>query len=91
MFGIAGGFGLVFVIDYFDKSIKTIEALKGLGMPVLAILPAIETQEEKKIRKKEDIRLLTYAGLYALCLVTFLIMEYLGITIIDDFLQRYLI
>jgi len=53
--GIAAGFGTVFLLDYFDHSVKTVDDLKKyFGPPVLAVIPQIITDEEISKNKKMD-------------------------------------
>jgi succinoglycan biosynthesis transport protein ExoP len=53
--GIAAGFATVFLLDYFDHSVKTVDDLKKyFGAPVLAVIPQIVTDEEINKNKKMD-------------------------------------
>jgi len=53
--GIAAGFGTVFLLDYFDHSVKTVDDIKKyFGAPVLAVIPQIVTDEEISKNKKMD-------------------------------------
>jgi polysaccharide chain length determinant protein (PEP-CTERM system associated) len=65
--GIGAGFGAVFLLDYFDDSIKDVNTLKSqLGIEVLAVIPKIVTEKEV-IRKKRIDR-----GVYAVS-ITYLL------------------
>ncbi len=90
MAGLAGGFGIVLVLDNMDKSVRTINALKTLEMPVLAIIPRIQNPEELIKRKRKDILIYSLTGLYMLCILGVFAIEFMGLTYIDDFVQQYL-
>ena len=40
--GIAASFGLLLLLDQIDGSVKDVEFVKGLGAPVLAIIPRMQ-------------------------------------------------
>jgi uncharacterized protein involved in exopolysaccharide biosynthesis len=40
--GIAGAAGLIILLDAFDDSIKNVDTVKSLGIPVLAVIPHIQ-------------------------------------------------
>ncbi|MEF9426533.1 MAG: Wzz/FepE/Etk N-terminal domain-containing protein [Candidatus Mariimomonas ferrooxydans] len=73
--GFAGGFGLVLLLDYIDTSVKTVDVLKTLKLPVLAIIPRIYTKNELKSQRKKDITLFAFAGLFMLCVLGILAIE----------------
>ncbi len=73
--GFAGGFGLILLLDYMDTSVKTVDVLKTLKLPVLAIIPRIYTKDELKSQRKKDIRLYAFAGIFMLCVLGILAIE----------------
>jgi succinoglycan biosynthesis transport protein ExoP len=62
--GIAGAFALIVFIDALDKSVKDVETLKSLGIPVLAIIPHIEDSAELVRTRRKDIVLFILSGLF---------------------------
>jgi uncharacterized protein involved in exopolysaccharide biosynthesis len=51
MAGLALGCGLIFVLEYFDRSIKKLETVPTkLGIPILVTMPSVE--QPKDIRKR---------------------------------------
>lgn len=91
MFGLFGGFGTVYLLDSFDKSVKSIDEIKTLGLPVLATIPKIQSAEDLiKIRKKDKL-LYSFAGIYMLCILGLFTLEYMGLTFLDDFVPQYLV
>jgi polysaccharide chain length determinant protein (PEP-CTERM system associated) len=77
--GIAGAFVLVFVLDYIDNSVKSIDSLKELGLPVLAVIPVIRTDDEIATLRKKDRLLYGFAGLYMGGVAVLWVFETLGI------------
>ncbi len=91
MFGLLGGFGFVYLRDSFDKSVKSIDDIKILGLPVLATIPKIQSAENLiKIRKKDKL-LYSFAGVYMLGILGLFTLEYMGLTFVDDFARQYLV
>ncbi len=86
--GLLGGFGVVFLLDYIDNSIKTLEDLKTLGLPVLATIPRMQTAEDLIRIKKKDIWLYSIAGLYMICILGVFAMELLGLTYVEEFMSN---
>jgi len=75
------------VIDYFDKSVKTVDALKVLGIQVLAVIPKIsDLQENEKMRRK-NLRFYLVAGGYFSMIVALLALEALGRSPIELFIR----
>lgn len=75
MFGIIGGvaasFGLLLLLDHFDRSFKTSDEVGLLHLSVLAVIPQILTAEEVTRETRRDRRLYRFAGAYfALVLAT---------------------
>lgn len=79
--GLAGAFGLVFLIDNMDTSVKTLDALKTLGLPVLAVIPAMRSPEDLNRQRIKDIMIYSFAGLYTVFILMILVMELLKLTL----------
>ena len=88
--GFAGGFGLVFLIDNMDTSVKTVDVLKTLGLPVLAVIPAITNAKDLNTKRKNDILLFSSAGVYMLFVLIILVSELLELTYIDRFVAKFI-
>jgi len=76
--GIAGGFGLVMLLDQMDKSVKHVTTLKQFEVPVLAVIPTIKDAREIARRKKRDILLAVFTGMYGLCIMALFARELIG-------------
>lgn len=73
--GIAAAFGLIVVLDMFDKSVKDIDTLKSFGIPVLAIIPHIQAPAELIKTRRRDIFLLSFSGLFVVLLGFIIVRE----------------
>ncbi len=75
--GIAGAFGILVALDTFDKSVKTIDVLRGLGIPVLAVIPHIESTADLIKAKRQDAYFYGLSGLFAVVLGAVIVRELL--------------
>jgi polysaccharide biosynthesis transport protein len=78
--GIAVGCGLILVIDYFDKSVKTVDTLKTLGINVLAVIPKISDPQAIEKERRRDLRLYLISGTYFSMIIALLALEFLGMS-----------
>lgn len=85
--GLAGGFGLVVLLDSMDRSVKTVDSLKSFGVPVIAVIPSIQNPDEMEERQRKDMRLYKFAGAYMACILVVFTMELLGMSYIDDLIS----
>jgi len=66
--GCSAGAGAVYLKDYFDPSTWGVrEAEEVFGLPVLAAVPVIETEESLRGKKRRRIKWLVSAFLFLLC------------------------
>ncbi|MCK4503166.1 MAG: chain length-determining protein [Desulfuromonadales bacterium] len=80
--GIGSGFGLVFLLENMDSSVRDVALLNNLGIEVLAIIPNISDPLELKQRTRKDILLFSLSGLYLLCFVGIFGMYVYGIDVV---------
>jgi len=73
--GIAGGAGIVIFLDMMDKSIKSIDILKDLGLPVIGMIPRIQSDEVIIATRKKDRLVYSAAGLYLTAAVALAFVE----------------
>ncbi len=88
--GFLSGFGLIFALDYLDNSIKTTDSLKSLGLPVLAIIPTIQSSEALEKKRKQDIIFFSFSGVYMLCILCVLALEFMDVTYVENLVQGLL-
>jgi hypothetical protein len=67
------------LLDTFDDSIKNVDTIKSLGIPVLAIIPHIQDAGALINSRKKDICFYTLSGLYIVLLGAVIILEQLGL------------
>lgn len=62
--GVGIGAGTVILLDNMDKSVRSTDALKDFGLPVLAVIPHIELPEDIERTKRKDRLLYAFAAVY---------------------------
>jgi succinoglycan biosynthesis transport protein ExoP len=85
--GIAAGIGIIIGQDYLDTSVRSVKTLKKLGLPVLAVIPTIQTQQEATAIRKKDGMLYTAVGLYLTALLAVVTMEIMELPYIGNFVD----
>ena len=75
--GIAAAAGLIVLLDVLDDSIKSVDVIKSLGIPVLAIIPHIQDPHALIRSRRKDICFYTLSGLYVLLLGAVIVLEQL--------------
>jgi succinoglycan biosynthesis transport protein ExoP len=86
--GIAASFGVLMLLEQMDSSVKDVEFVKGLGLPVLAVISRIHNQQEEDLQHRRTQRLFSMAAVYLLFLLCFPLLEIMGITYVDNFLDN---
>ncbi len=77
--GLGVAYGLVFARDYLDNSLRGVDEIQTLGLPVLAILPRFSTAEERMRERKKNVALAAFAGVYLLGVLGLLVFEVVGV------------
>jgi uncharacterized protein involved in exopolysaccharide biosynthesis len=75
--GIAGGACYAVVLDMLDRSIKNIDTLKDLGLPVIGIIPQIQNVETIAATRRKDYLVYGAAGLYLTAAMALAVLELL--------------
>ena len=87
MMGIFGGvalsFGMLLLLDQLDGSVKDVEFVKGLGAPVLAIIPRMQHPALVNRQRRRSVSFFSVAGLYFVLILSFPIMELLNLPYVD--------
>jgi hypothetical protein len=86
--GIAGSFGLLFLLEQMDHTVKGVDFVKGFHVPILAVIPHIPDSLELAAQRGKTIRLFTIAGIYFLFILCFPALELLGPTYVDKVLSN---
>lgn len=87
--GLAGGAGIIFLRETLDSSVKESSTLKQLGLEVIAVIPRIFNADEEERIKKRDRIIYTAAGVYMLVIVSALVHEVMGLTLIESIVSRF--
>lgn len=88
--GLAGSFGILMLLDQMNSSVRDVDFIKGLGLPLLAVVPRIHDQQQVDLHRRRTVRLFSAAGVYMLFLLCFPLMEVLGMTYVDRLLGMVL-
>lgn len=86
--GIAAGLGLVLLKDQLDGSVKDLDTVKKMGMPLLAVIPRIEDPQQLLSQARRDRKLYLAAGAYFSLILAVLVAEIADITIISKVVSR---
>ncbi|WP_298435922.1 XrtA system polysaccharide chain length determinant [Geobacter sp.] len=86
--GLAGAMGLLMVLDYFDDSVKSVETLKEIGLPVLAVIPKIRSAEAETRERASALRVYVSAGAYFVFLIAIMVLEVTGKSPVDRFIGK---
>jgi polysaccharide chain length determinant protein (PEP-CTERM system associated) len=73
--GLASGVGLLLLLDLLDQSVKEVSTLKALGVPVLAVIPMMKTDDDVQVERRRDLRLYVMSGLYFSLILAVLVLE----------------
>ncbi len=89
--GIAIGFGVVYALDFLDPSIRSIETVHKIGLPVMAVIPQFSTREELLSRKRKNRFLFAFVSVYMLGVSAIMVFEFLKMTdiaVADELLRN---
>jgi len=86
--GLAGSFGILFLLDQLDNSAKDVQFVKGLGVPVLAVIPRMQDPVLEVAHRKRATRVFAVAAVYFLLLLCFPAMELLDLPYMDKLLDN---
>jgi polysaccharide chain length determinant protein (PEP-CTERM system associated) len=86
--GLGSGLGLIVLLDRLNNAVHSVDVLKGMGIPVLAVIPKIRTDEAISRERSENIRVFTAAGAFFMVILAFLVMELLNISPVDRIISR---
>lgn len=86
--GLAGAFGVLYLIDTTDHSLKNSQELKSFGLPVLAVIPRLVDPQKLAQQRRRERKLYLLAGVYLLFLLCFPMMELLQLPYMDRVLDR---
>jgi len=86
--GLIGAFGVIYLIDYMDHSIKSFDELKSLGIPIFAVIPEMRTERELRKIKMRDTFMYGFAGLYITGVMGLFVIERIGFKNIEEIITK---
>jgi len=87
--GFAGAAGIVFLRETIDTSVRESSTIKQMGLEVIAVIPRIFNAAEVERIKKRDRLVYIIAGSYMLIIVSALIHEVMGFTLLESLISRF--
>ena len=86
--GLAGASGLLLILDRLDVSIKLVDSLRPLGLPILAVIPFIKSEEELRTARDMDFKVYAASCAYFSLVLSVFLMELLGISTIESLVYK---
>jgi polysaccharide biosynthesis transport protein len=86
--GLGGAFGLLVLLGMLNSSVKSVDDVKALGLPIMALIPKVHDEHEIRRTKRKDLRFYIVTGGYFGVILSFLAMEFLGIGIVDRMVEE---
>ncbi|OEU74692.1 MAG: hypothetical protein BA874_08820 [Desulfuromonadales bacterium C00003068] len=86
--GLGAGVGAVVLRDKLDDTVKDADAIRALGITVLAEIPLMYNDEESKREKKKDRLVYSYAGICLAFIVVMIGHDLLGMTVLDSLIAN---
>ncbi len=81
--GIGGSFGLLVLLDLLNKTLKNVDDLKALKVPILAIIPKIQDPLALLKEQKRNRRYYLLGGAYLMVLLCLVGAELAGLSPVD--------
>jgi polysaccharide biosynthesis transport protein len=86
--GLGGAFSLLVLLGLLNTSVKSVDDVKTLGLPIMALIPKVRDEQEIRRTKRRDLRFYFLTGGYFGVILCFLALEFLGIGIVDRMLEE---
>ncbi|WP_051434436.1 XrtA system polysaccharide chain length determinant [Desulfonatronum lacustre] len=85
--GLGAGIGLTLGLDVLDRSVRHVDKLKGLGVPVLAVVPEMPDPVRARRQRTRNLALYFLAGLLMSVIAGVVLLELLNINILYNSMQ----
>jgi len=82
--GFVAGLAVVIIREKLDDTIKSDEALRSLGVSVLAEIPLMSDMQQTQLERKKDKLFYSYSGVCLLLVAVMIGHDLLGLTMIDQ-------
>ncbi|HMK43879.1 MAG TPA: GNVR domain-containing protein [Dissulfurispiraceae bacterium] len=81
--GLVGAAGFVIIRDRMDSSVRSVDTVKNLGLPVLAIIPHMTLESDLAKQRQADQATYKVAGAFAAVVLLIMVLETLGYSPVD--------
>jgi polysaccharide chain length determinant protein (PEP-CTERM system associated) len=88
MAGFAGGATILLLLEKLDHSVKLVDTLKPLGLPILAVIPLIKSLDEVLEEQRRDKKIFAISGAYFSLILAIFLMELLGIGLFEKMVLK---
>lgn len=86
--GLAGGAGLLMLFEKLDNTVKLVDSLKPLGIPIMAVIPLIKSIEEVQEERHHDMKIALVSGAYFSLILLVVMMELFGIGLFENIIIK---
>lgn len=73
--GIGVGFAVIILLDRLNPTMRSLDEIRTLGLPVLAIIPAMTNPDEVQAQRRKERMITTGAGFCFTCILIVLALE----------------
>jgi hypothetical protein len=85
--GIGGGLGLVLLLDFFDGRVKAYHELERFGIPIMVVVPDIDSLQNDTGLFRGHWRMLATLGVFTLLFLGMVTIEARRLSYIEDALN----
>ena len=78
--GFAAAAALLLLLDQLDSSVRLVDSLRAIDLPLLAVIPFIKNEAEIRSARRQEVRVYAGAALYFSLILSVLLLDLLGIT-----------
>lgn len=82
--GLGLAFGLAYLLSLLDRSVRSVSDLRAFKLPILAVIPEIQTAEHHRKDRRATFLYFLVVGLFFACVAGVATMEFMGLTYIED-------
>jgi hypothetical protein len=86
--GLGAGMALVIAVDRTDSSVKSVEMVKKMGLPVLAVISTIQSEKEAAAVRRKNRIIYAIAGAYLAFFLTIAAIEAAGLLYVENFVKE---
>ncbi|GAB6059650.1 XrtA system polysaccharide chain length determinant [Desulfonatronum parangueonense] len=86
--GLGASVGVSLGLNYLDRSVRHVDTLKDLGLPVLAVVPEMRNPASVRRMRFRNLLLYLLAGAFMMLIFGVMLLEFMGVTILYDHVQN---